>query len=182
MKLSIRNVLLSIICVVMVVGGVSGCAASPAKSTGMTVRNAKIQKQHPYSVKIVVEGGSSTDPLGFTPVSNEAFAEAVANSIIGLKLFSEVRNDGGGDYLLSIQIFSIEQQPIGFNLTTYVEVGWSLVDVVTGKRVMRKIINSSYTATAGEAFAGVKRIRLATEGAVRKNIEEGIQEIAKLDL
>lgn len=181
MKLSIRNVLLSIICVVMVVGGVSGCA-SPAKSTGMTVRDVKIQKQHPYSVKIVVEGGSSTDPLGFTPVSNEAFAEAVANSIIRLKLFSEVRNDGGGDYLLSIQIFSIEQQPIGFNMTTYVEVGWNLVDVVTGKRVMRKVINSSYTATVGEAFAGVKRIRLATEGAVRKNIEEGIQEIAKLDL
>lgn len=181
MNLSIRNVLLSIICVVMVVGGVSGCA-SPAKSTGMTVRGAKIQKQHPYSVKIVVEGGSSTDPLGFSPVSNEAFAEAVGNSIIGLKLFSEVRNDGVGDYLLRIQIFSIEQQPIGFNLTTYVEVGWNLVDVVTDKRVMRKIINSSYTATVGEAFAAVKRTRLATEGAVRKNIEKGIQEIAELDL
>lgn len=181
MKFSIRNILLSIICVVMVVGGVSGCV-SPAKSTGMTVRDAKIQKQHPYSVKIVVEGGSSTDSLGFTPVSNEAFAKAVANSIIGLKLFSEVRNDGNVDYLLSIQIFSIEQQPIGFNLTTHVEVGWSLVDVVTGKRVMRKIINSSYTATVGEAFAGVKRMRLATEGAAKKNIEEGIQEIAKLDL
>ena len=181
MKLSIRNVLLSIICVVMIIGGVSGCA-SPAKSTGMTVRDVKIQKQHPYSVKIVVDGGSSTDPLGFSPVSNEAFAEAVANSIIGLKLFSEVRNDGGGDYLLGIQIFSIEQQPIGFNLTTYVEVGWSLVDVVTGKQAMRKTINSSYTATFGKAFAGAKRGRLATEGAVRKNIEEGIQEIAKLDL
>ena len=181
MKLSIRNVVLCIICVVMVVGGVSGCA-SPAKSTAMIVRDAKIQKQHPYSVKIVVEGGSSTDPLGFCPVSDEAFAEAVANSIIGLKLFSEVRNNDGEDYLLSIQIFSIEQQPIGFNLTTHVVVGWSLVDVVTGKRVMRKTINSSYTATFGEAFAGAKRIRLATEGSVRKNIEEGVQEIAKLDL
>lgn len=180
-KLSIKKKILCIICIAMVIGGVSGCA-SPAKSTGMIASDVKIQKQHPHSVKIVVEGGNSTDPLGFCPVSNEAFAEAVANSITGLKLFSEITNDSGVDYLLNIQVFSIEQQPIGFNMTTHVEVGWSLIDVVTGKRVMRKTINSSYTATVGKAFAGVTRIRLATEGAVRKNIEDGIREMAKLDL
>jgi hypothetical protein len=181
MKSLYRKALLTVICVVIVVGGTSGCA-SPAKSTGMTVNDAQIQKHHARSVKISVEGGSSSDPLGFPPVSNEAFAEAVANSIVGSKLFSEVKKGDGGDYLLNIHIFSIEQQPIGFNMTTHMEVGWDLVNAVTGKQVMHKTISSSYTATVGKAFAAVTRVRLATEGAAGKNIKEGIQEISKLDL
>ena len=181
MKYSYRNALLIVICVVVVVGGTSGCA-SPAKSTGMTVNDAQIQKQHPYSVKVSVGGGKSSDPVGFSAVSNEAFTEAIANSIVGSKLFSEVKKSDGGDYLLNVHIFSIEQQPIGFNMTSRMEVGWNLVDAATGKQVMRKTISSSYTATVGEAFAAVTRIRLATQGAARKNIKEGIQEISKLDL
>ena len=181
MKSSYRNALVTVICVVMIIGGVSGCA-SPTKSTGMIVNDAQIQKQHPHSVKISVEGGSATDPVGFPAVPNEAFAEAVANSIAESKLFSEIIEGDGGDYLLKINIFSIEHQPIGFNLTSHMEVGWNLDNAVTGKQVMRKAIRSSNTATAGEAFAAVTRMRLATEGAARKNIREGIQEISKLDL
>ena len=181
MKSSYRNVLLTVICVIMVAGGMSGCA-SPAKSTGMTVNDALIQKQHPHSVRISIEGGNSADPLGLPTVSNEAFAEAVANSIIESKLFSEVKKGDGGDYLLNIHLFSIEQPVMGFNMTSRMEVGWTLVNVVTGKQVMRKTISSSHTATTGDAFAGVKRIRLATEGAARQNIRLGIQEISKLDL
>ena len=181
MKSSYRKALVTVICVVMIIGGVSGCA-SPAKSTGMIVNDAQIQKQHSHSVKISVEGGSASDPVGFSAVSNEAFGEAVANSIVESKLFSEVKKGDGGDYLLNINIFSIEQQPIGFNMTTHMEVGWNLVDAVTGKQVMRKAINSSYTATFGKAFAAVTRIRLATEGSAKKNIKEGIQEISKLNL
>ena len=181
MKLSYRNSLATFICAVMIAGGASGCA-SPAKSTGMTVNDAQIQKQHPHSVKVLVGGGSVANPVGFSVVSNEAFAEAVTNSILETKLFSEVNKNDGSDYLLNINIFSIEQQPIGFNLTSRMEVGWNLVNTATGKQVMRKAINSSYTATMGEALVGVTRMRFATEGAAKKNIKEGLQEISKLDL
>ena len=61
------------------------------------------------------------------------------------------------------------------------EVGWTLVNAATGKQVMRKTINSSYTATVGDALVAITRLRLSTEGAVRKNIKEGIEEISGLD-
>lgn len=181
MKTSYRNALLTCICVVIVVGGASGCA-SPAQSASMTVNNAQIQKRHLYSVRITVEGGKTSDPVGFSAVSNEAVGEAVANSIVKSKLFLEVKKGDGGDYLLNIYLFSIEQQPIGFNMTSRMEVGWTLVDAATGRQVMRKTIKTAYTASVGESFAAVTRIRVATEGAARENIKQGIEEISKLDL
>ena len=48
--------------------------------------------------------------------------------------------------------------------------------------VMKKTIKSSSTATFGDAAAAVTRIRLAVEGAAKKNIELGLQEISSLSL
>ena len=47
---------------------------------------------------------------------------------------------------------------------------------------MRESIKSSHTATMGDAFIGVTRLRLAVEGAVRENIRQGILEISKLNI
>jgi len=179
MKSAYRNALLVVVCAVIAV--VSGCA-QPIKSTAMmTVKEAQIEKHHPYSVKVSAEGGRSADSAGLLPVSNDTFAEALANSIVETKLFSEVKKGDGADYLLNINIFSLEQQPFGLDLTSRMEVGWTLVNAATGKQVMRKTINSSYTATVGDALVAITRLRLSTEGAVRKNIKEGIEEISGLD-
>jgi hypothetical protein len=179
MKYAYRNALLIVVCAV--IAFVSGCA-HPIKTTAMmTVKEAQIAKPHPYSVVVSAEGGRTSDSAGLLPVSNETFVEALANSIVETKLFSEVKKGEGGDYLLNINIFSLEQQPFGLDLTARMEVGWTLVNAATGKQIMRKVISSSYTATVGDAFVAIKRLRLATEGAVRKNIKEGMEQISELD-
>jgi hypothetical protein len=43
-------------------------------------------------------------------------------------------------------------------------------------------IKSSHTATMGQAFAGVTRLRLAVEGAARENIQLGLMAISRLQL
>jgi hypothetical protein len=48
--------------------------------------------------------------------------------------------------------------------------------------VWHKTITSSYTAPFSAAFVGVTRLRLAMEGAARKNIEQAIQDISQLRL
>ena len=48
--------------------------------------------------------------------------------------------------------------------------------------VWQESIASEYTATPGDAFAAVKRLRLATEGAAKNNIAEGLSRISKLSL
>ncbi len=68
------------------------------------------------------------------------------------------------------------------SFTIDMEMAWSLVNARTGDIVMRESIKSSYTATAGDAFAAVTRIRLAVEGAAQNNIRQGLQKIAALSL
>jgi 23S rRNA A2030 N6-methylase RlmJ len=62
------------------------------------------------------------------------------------------------------------------------EVSYTLVDTQSGKTVWSKNIASEHTAKAGEAFAGVKRLRLANEGAAKANIEQVINEISAIGI
>lgn len=43
-------------------------------------------------------------------------------------------------------------------------------------------ITSSFTGTMSDAFAGVTRLRLATEGAARNNIRDAIAQMSVLTL
>ena len=43
-------------------------------------------------------------------------------------------------------------------------------------------MESSFTATTGDAFAGVTRLRIATEGAAQENIRLGIKKLSQLNL
>jgi hypothetical protein len=63
-------------------------------------------------------------------------------------------------------------------MTTVMTVLWSLSRNDTRETVWQALIESQHTATAGEAFAGVVRVRKATEGAARENIEAAIQQLA----
>ena len=62
------------------------------------------------------------------------------------------------------------------------EAAWVLIDRGNGETIWKKGISSQYTAGAFDAFAGVTRIRLATEGAARVNIEVGLGLLSSLDL
>jgi len=62
------------------------------------------------------------------------------------------------------------------------EAGWTLKRVETDKVVWQESIVSEHRATPGDAFAAVKRLRLATEGAAKNNIAEGLSRISKLSL
>jgi hypothetical protein len=67
-------------------------------------------------------------------------------------------------------------------MTVKMEVSYTLKDTRSGSTVWTKDINSEYTAKASAAFAGVERLRLANEGAARKNIRQAITEMAALTL
>jgi len=180
-KLRIGNTLAVVVGLAIIAGMMSGCA-SPATSGGMMPKALKIEKRYPYSVKIKVVGGRATGAMDASQISNESFAQAIADSITQSKLFSEVTQSQRADYLLNVEIISVEQPVLGLNMTVRMEVGWELIKAEAGKPLLRESIVSSYTATAGDAFAGVTRCKLATEGAARKNIEQGITKISLLAL
>ena len=160
---------------------VVGCATG-AKPEAMIPANYQLTHRHPYSTSVEVTGGQATNPAWTSEISNDAFATAITEAIAQSGVFSTVLNQGGSDYRLKVTLINLDQPMMGFNMTVNAVVGWSLIDVASGQPVFDEFIATPYKATVGDAFAGVKRLRLANEGAARENIKEGIRRLSELDL
>jgi hypothetical protein len=55
-----------------------------------------------------------------------------------------------------------------------------LIDAESGQEVLREMLTSEYTATVGQAFYGVERLKIANEGVARENIRLLLSRIASL--
>jgi len=160
---------------------VAGCA-SPVTHQMMVPTDLVTTKTHPETVSVAVNGGNKTDEMGKSQISNEEFALALQEAITRSKIFSRIEPGPSAQYLLTAQIISLDQPTFGFSFTVKLEVGWTLKRADTGKIVWRESIRSEFTAGAGDAFAGVTRLRIATEGAARANIASGLGKISQLEL
>jgi len=171
----------SILTILAVVLLMSGCA-SAAVSTAMIPATMDVGTTHPHSVNVVVTGGAETTAMQPSRISNGAFKEAIVDSLNKSHAFAQVGETGTADYRLQVSIFSIEQPSIGFSMTVKMEAGWTLIQERTKEIVWRESVQSTYTASAGAAFSGAERIRLATEGAARENIKQAIQNLSRVDI
>jgi hypothetical protein len=178
MRTAARSVALA--CVIAAATLAEGCA-TPASSVAMTATPATSVHQIGSDVSVAVSGGKETSSMGASQISDEAFAQALRDSIEKSGLFAKV-SPSGARYKLTGFIGKVDQPLIGFSLTVKMEVNYTLVDTQSGTTVWNKDIASEYTAKTGEAFAGVKRLRLANEGAARENIQQAIAAMAALTL
>ena len=159
----------------------TGCS-TPAMSVGMIPDRFDIVKQHPFTVSVIVAGGSETSPYWKSQISDEEFSLALIEAMKNSRIFSEVIKGAGADYNLYVTIFSMEQPSFGTSFTVKMEVGWTIKRKDGNVTVWKESIKSEHTSTVSDAFAAVTRLRLATEGAARNNIAEGLARISKLNL
>jgi len=158
----------------------AGCAAA-AKPDAMVAERITPSHKSSADVSIDVSGGKETSSTGASQISSEAFAKALADSSEKSGLFAKV-STAGARYKLTAFIGKVDQPMFGFSMTVKMEVSYTLTDTQSGTTVWTKNIPSEHTAKAGEAFAGVERLRLANEGAAKDNIRQAIEEIAALNL
>ena len=88
-------------------------------------------------------------------------------------IFSKVTTINGAEYLLNVVITNLGQPLAGFDMTVTLTTHWKLSKRDSSQLIWQDFISTKYTATVGDAFAAVKRLRLANEGAARKNIGKG---------
>jgi hypothetical protein len=178
-----RGVVLAIAGTSLVLALTAGCSSpGPARARAMKPKTLAIEKKHPYSVQIEVAGGRQTDAMDLPQISNQALTQALTKAITDSELFLEVRQSPPADYLLRVDITSLEQPAVGFSMTVHMETAWVLTKTETGSPVLRTPIVSSYTATVGDSIKATSRIKKATEGAARDNIEKGLTKISQLSL
>lgn len=159
----------------------SGCA-TPTKSTSMASAKTDFGAKYNESVSVTVAGGSETKSSGKSQISNEALAESIKASIESSALFAKVLGADAADYRLHAEIVRVEQPTMGFNMTVTLEIQWALLRKADTNPVWQKAELTTFTATVGDAFAGVARLRMATEGAAKLNIEQALAEIGQLKL
>ena len=157
-----------------------GCAA-PAASRAMMPETAVNEKTHPYSVNVEVTGGRATEPTGTPQISNESFDEAITETLIKTRTFAKVLSEKSGNYELAVIIFDVEQSSSGTASVT-LESGWTLTNRLSGDIVWQKALRSTYTAAVDSDVTFIGRLKLATEGAAKDTIKQGVTEIARLDL
>lgn len=159
----------------------SGCA-TPVSHEALVPSTLQVTQHHPQSVSIVASGGTETSAMGKPQVSDIELQQAVATAITQTKTFSRVVDGKNGDYILTVNVFNVTQPSFGFSFTVGVEMGWTLTRADNGAKVWQESIKSEHTVGAGEAFAGATRLKLATEGAIRNNVTQGLVKLSALSL
>jgi hypothetical protein len=159
----------------------SGCS-TPAVSKSMVVQDVQFTKVYPYSVTVTAMGGKETSALDKPQISNEAFEQAIEDSLKKSGLFEKISGNKDSDYFLTVTIFELVQPSFGASFTVKMKSVWSLVQSDPRIIILRESIQSSSTATMGDALGAATRLRLATEGAAQENIRLGIEKLSQLNL
>ena len=162
-------------------GALGGCA-SGADADAMIPDTVNVEKTHPYSVNVEVTGGRATEPTGMPQIANEAFDEAITQTLIKAETFAKVQEDKSGSYELDVIIFKVQHPVSGENASVTIETGWTLTNQLTGEIVWQQALRSTYTASADSDITFTGRLKKATEGAAKDNIKQGVTEITRLNL
>lgn len=157
----------------------SGCA-SPAMNENMIPQGEALYLVAPGSKfnqsikKTEVSGGSETIPIWTSQVSSENFQLALNDS---LKKAGVLSNNGRYD--LKAKLVALDQPAFGIGMTVRATVDYIIRDTVGNNVIFDETIESSFTAGMDDSMIAVRRLRLANEGAIRRNIELLIKKLSK---
>lgn len=160
---------------------VVGCA-SPADMNSMIVGKSPTERLSLPDVAkgaftvTKVGGGEETNPLWTSEVDNASFRGALVRSLDDSGL-------GGGlntaKHEVEANLVSMDQPLFGLDFTVTSTVNYIVRNAKTKAVWMDERINASYTATVGDAFIAITRLKLANEGAIRENLRIFIDEVVK---
>ncbi len=161
--------------------GACASASKPGAMVAEVTEATIIQDESQLRESVVVGtvgGGKETNPLWTSEVSSDDFAEALRQTFAAHAMLAT--EDGA--YRLDAELVKLKQPFAGFNMTVTSIVNYTLTDVSSGEVVLEETIEKAYTAKAGDAFMGVKRLQLANEGSIKGNISDLITKmIASVD-
>lgn len=159
----------------------TGCSA-PASREAMTPQTVAVNKHFLNSLSVQTSGGASTGAMDSSNISDAELKAAIEDAVVQSKLFKSIVQGVGGDYELSVRVTTLSKPIFGGAFTVDLETAWSLTKMVDRSVVFRQAVKSSGTATMGDAFVAVTRLRLAVEAAARDNISQGLKALGELNL
>ena len=169
------------IAAVALITTLGGCASS-ANKDAMVASGLPGLHQHDRSVSVRTAGGAATTAMDSSNIADNDLKAAIEDSITQSKVFRTVVPGKDSDYDLAVAIVRLDKPMFGLTYTVDLETTWVLTKQSDRSIALKKAIQSTSTATFGDAAAAVTRLRLAVERAAKANIEQGLQAISGLSL
>jgi hypothetical protein len=154
----------------------AGCAEAARVDQMVTAPTTALPATSPlqHAVQVSgVSGGTKTNPMWMSKVGDAEFQAALSSSLGTAGLLA----NGEGRYRLEAKLLQLKQPMIGFDMAVDSRVHYTLTETGTGKAVFDRDVIATHTATVGDAFIAVKRLQLANEGSIKKNIQQFLDEV-----
>jgi hypothetical protein len=128
-----------------------------------------------------VTGGQPTGRYWGAKISNAALQEALEESLRATGIYAS--RPGQGRFQMTVQLVALEQPPVGLDMKVAVTLAYTVVEQASGITVYQRRLRSIHVAEFGEAMLDQnERLRLASEAAVRKNVNSLVRELVGLAL
>ncbi len=135
--------------------------------------------QHRAAVSVRVD----SDDVQLSTLPTGEFKQAIEKALLASGTFQRLEADTGSGYQLLVRITSLDA-PAAFALDRQVRLvaNWELRRTASGQPVWKDVISTKFVTTTKDAWGGMERTRLSTEGAARENIRDAVDQIGRLKL
>lgn len=139
----------------------TACSTTPTKMYLIDVNNYQDINE---SINVNVIGGKQGR------LDSSSYRSALVDALVRSGLVDSI---GNSTLDLNVQILSLNEPLFGGDFTVTIRSLWILRSNACSD-VLRKQITSEYTAKLSDNLIGVSRLNMASEGAVRQNIKDGL--------
>jgi hypothetical protein len=175
---TLRRLAVALAAGALLIGG-AGCAAG-ARSSQMIATSAVAPTApgeagyRQFRVE-AVQGGSDTNPMWMSNVSNVDFKAALEASLRAANYLADEADKAR--YSVTASMIDLKRPLAGFDMSVTTRVRYSATDTKDQSLVFDDTVAATGTGKMGDAFIGVERLRIANEKSVQANIEAFIQRL-----
>jgi len=166
--------------IVLLAIALAGCSGIDTKRM-VPEHSERSASRFDYSLKIVQPIGGQKSVFGVQDyVENGELHDALLNTMSGSGLFASVTDKGNADRELHSEIIAVAPSG-GYNMTFAFVTQYWIIDPANGDEVWRKGINARHEVKVSETWSGSARAVQALEGAVRKNLQQLVEELSSAE-
>jgi hypothetical protein len=122
-----------------------------------------------------VQGGSETNPLLMSSVSNADFRSALESSLHGVGYLST--DPALARLEVAASITDLKRPMAGIDMSVTSTVRYTVSPVSGGAPVFDRTVAATGTAKFGESLLAVERLRKANEASIRANISSFLEQL-----
>ena len=159
----------------------TGCPASIKSEAMIPLAPISVHKST-AAVAIAVLGATDISAPKPIRISDEDFAQSLRESFERSGLFRKSVAGTQAAYQLQAVFVQFDYALPELEVQASIEVNYTLASTTPKKVLWERGIFTTHAVGYGESLMPMTRLQLATEGAARRNIEQAISEISKLQL